>query len=423
MTTVRNTRALQAPLARPLAGSNTQHTPLALVAWAALCIAVNVGLSRFTYGIMLPGLKRDLGLDYATAGLLHAAHLGGYMLGTLAVPLLGKRIDLRSVMRRAHWLVAFGAALSALAPAASPAGPYILGLGRFATGFGGAAAVVAVFVTTLAAIPARARPGVSASVWGSVGAVVVLTALAAPHLARSAGGDWRLVFWLTSILAMGLALHIPATVPSSVAAQPGAGTPEADAKGARWSFLSAGYLCFGIGYIGFATFLGSRLLDAQVRPGLLGITWAVFGFAMMAGAAAAVLMLRSPSLARYTLVAASAAGLVGAMVATSGSAGAAVAAAALVGSSVAATPAIITAYARQRCSGQAYARVFGYLTAVAGLGQWVGPALTGVLADRLGTQAVPVVTLALYAGATVCALLDSRFGTRPASVRGKVGEV
>jgi len=67
--------------------------------------------------------------------------------------------------------------------------------------------------------------------------------------------------------------------------------------------------------------------------------------------------------------------------------------------------------------------VFGYLTAVAGLGQWVGPALTGVLADRLGTQAVPVVTLALYAGATVCALLDSRFGTRPASVRGKVGEV
>ena len=35
-----------------------------LLAWAALAVALHVGMARFTYGVMLPALKRDLALDY-----------------------------------------------------------------------------------------------------------------------------------------------------------------------------------------------------------------------------------------------------------------------------------------------------------------------------------------------------------------------
>jgi hypothetical protein len=59
---------------------------IALAAWAALGIALNVGIARFAYGVMLPALQRDLSLAYFGGGALNAAHLLGYLAGTLAAP-------------------------------------------------------------------------------------------------------------------------------------------------------------------------------------------------------------------------------------------------------------------------------------------------------------------------------------------------
>ncbi len=93
---------------------------IALVAWAALGIALNVGIARFTYGVMLPALQRDLALDYFGGGALNAVHLLGYLAGTLAAPTLARRLGMPRLSRYAHALVALGALACALAPAPRP---------------------------------------------------------------------------------------------------------------------------------------------------------------------------------------------------------------------------------------------------------------------------------------------------------------
>jgi predicted MFS family arabinose efflux permease len=314
--------------------------------------------------------------------------------------------------------VAIGAVLCALAPTSAAAGPYTLAIGRLATGMGGGAAVLAAFVVVFASVPAGSRPVVSAGVWGAVGGVVLLSALAAPSLARATGGEWRIVFWMTATIAICLAVSIPGggvtTGQRGQMLTAERGFSARDMLTLRWVFLLLAYFWFGAGYIGFATFLGSRLLDGHGSFGLLSATWSVFGIAIMTGATLTIFVLRAARLARYALAAATAAGLLGAMVTVSGSSWATLAGTFLVGLSVASTPAIITTYVRQRCSAEEYARALGFASAIVGFGQLMGPALTGMLADRIGTQAVPLVAMVLYACAAGCGLLDSRFGTRPA---------
>ena len=87
--------------------------PHTLIAWACLGIALNVGLARFTYGVMLPALRVDLGLDYLASGSLNTIHLAGYLIGTIAAPIWGRRVGMRDLAVQPHLLVAFGAGLCA----------------------------------------------------------------------------------------------------------------------------------------------------------------------------------------------------------------------------------------------------------------------------------------------------------------------
>ena len=388
--------------------------PRALVAWAALSVALNVGLSRFTYGIVLPSLQRDVGLDYTSAGLMHAAHLGGYMIGTLASHRLGRRIGLRRAIRAAHWLVALGAALCAVTPAADPSGPWLLGLGRLTTGLGGGVAVVSVFTLVIGTVPAASRASVSAVLWGGVGGVVLLSAFAAPYLAHATTGEWRIVFWITAAVACGVA----GTTPGGTGlAEPERRTSACGCRfglrellSTRWLFLNGTYFCFGLAYIGYATFVGSRLLETHRSSAMLVATWSVLGAAIIAGAAATALVLGAARPARYAVVGSTACGMVGAIVTFGDSAVGTIAGAALVGLSLASTPTVLNAHTQQRSSAQHYAAAFGTAFAALGLGQLIGPALTGHVADRIGTGAMPLVAGVLYACAALFGLLDSQLG-------------
>lgn len=99
--------------------------PLALIAWGTVGIALNVGAARFTYGVMLPSLRRDLGLDYFAGGTLNTIHLAGYLVGTLLTPSLARRTGMPALSKGAHLLVAAGALLCALAPGDAFAGYYL----------------------------------------------------------------------------------------------------------------------------------------------------------------------------------------------------------------------------------------------------------------------------------------------------------
>lgn len=385
--------------------------PIALIAWAAVGIALNVGLARFTYGVMLPSLRRDLGLDYVTSGSLNAVHLAGYLIGTLAAPLLARRTGMPRLLVLAHLLVAVGAVLSAATPETPMSGPVILGLGRLATGLGAGAGIVAIFVLVFAAVSADRRPLVSAIVWSGMAAAIVASGLAVSFLLGSAIG-WRSAFAVSAVLALAIAAFFPprGTSVDVTPLEPSVVTARFAASElvtARWGFLIGTYLLFGVGYIAYATFAGARLAETHTPTIVVGLTWTAFGIASVVGAAATATALGAALIKRFALVGALACGAAGALVAGVNAPSTAVGGAVLVGLGLAATPTIVTAYVRERCSAAEYAKAFSYATAVLGIGQLVGPVAAGALADIFGTAAVPLFAAVAYGTGGVLAAWDA----------------
>jgi predicted MFS family arabinose efflux permease len=379
---------------------------IALVAWAALGVALNVGIARFTYGVMLPALQRDLALAYFGGGALNAAHLLGYLAGTLAAPTLARRLGMPRLSRYAHALVALSALICALAPNSAPSGPLLLALGRLGTGLGAGAGIVAILVIVLAAVPAASRSLASALVWSGMGFAVVLSGLAAGPLVEGTNG-WRAAFAVSAAIAALLALVFPPRGLRTAAAEPAAARAGLNQfLRARWSFLIGAYFMFGAGYIAWSTFAGARLAAIGAPLGAVSAMWIAFGAAMIAGSALSFAVLRIDRRRRFALVAALLAGALGALASWSDAPGAALAGALLVGLGTAATPTIVTTTARERCSAEDYALAFSVATAALGIGQLLGPLAAGALADRLGVAAVALFAVAVYAVGAALSLLD-----------------
>lgn len=385
--------------------------PIALIAWGALGIALNVGAARFTYGVMLPSLRRDLGLDYLSGGALNTIHLAGYLIGTLASPALARRVGMPTLSKGAHLLVAAGAFLCAVAPTFAP-----MAIGRLATGLGAGAGIVAILVLVFNAVAATRRPIVSALVWAGMGAATIVSGLAAPWLLETQIG-WRVAFGVAALTALPLAAffpphHVPpAAMPLSSSATAKRYGARAQIVSMRWLWLTASYLVFGIAYISYATFAGAKLAATQAPVSVVTIAWTAFGFATIVGAALTVPVLNAAAAKRFALLCAGLAGTAGCWVATGDSASAAFVSALLVGLGTASTPTIVSAYARDRCSADDYARVFSIVSAALGIGQLIGPVAAGALADAFGTGAVPLFACLAYAVATALAILDAFFNT------------
>ena len=97
---------------------------LAVAAALALAAAVSLGLSRFSYALLLPPMRADLGWSYLTAGSMNTVNAAGYLAGALLLPWCLRRFSARAVLLAgsvatsgllvAHGLVSSDQALYAL---------------------------------------------------------------------------------------------------------------------------------------------------------------------------------------------------------------------------------------------------------------------------------------------------------------------
>lgn len=392
--------------AEPAAPATLSALPWALLVWGALGVALHVGLARFGYGVVLPALRTELGLGYTAGGVLNAVHLLGYLCGTLLGPWLARRLGLARQARAAHLLVAAGALLCSLVPASPDVGVLLLGLGRLAAGLGAGAAVIAIMVSVMAGVAEPQRAAASVLMWTGMAAAILGCGLAAPWLL--APGHWRLVFAAAALLALLLAwgLPVPAALPGSGGSGPGFTLVSVASR--RWAGLVATYLCFGLGYIAYATFAGTRLAAAQATPAVIMATWGTLGVATLVGGALTLGLLARPALRGHALPLAMALAAAGCAVAALAGPAAALAGAVLVGLGMAAIPAQVTAAARARSNAVDYARAFSVATAAMGLGQLAGPVLAGAMADAFGSAAAPLFAAAAYGVGALCAAVDRR---------------
>ncbi|RYF44212.1 MAG: YbfB/YjiJ family MFS transporter [Comamonadaceae bacterium] len=392
-------------MAKPLGVSDLPFFGLALA--LSLGAAISLGVTRFAYGLLLPPMRADLQWSYTLAGAMNTANALGYLLGAFATPRLMARFG-------PSRLVLWGAVLASL----------FMGLSGFFTGAGAlllqrvlagaASALLFIGGGLLAARLGALQPGRSGFLlglyYGGTGLGIVLSALLVPWVLEAAATrphGWAWAWWALSAacFAASAALVWPARVMQRLTAA--APPPQADpGRQFRWSAFApglAGYTLFGVGYIGYMTFVIALLREQGVGAGRLTMFYALLGVAVVVSSRIwAGLLDRYRGGQPLALLN----GLLGA--------------ATIVPALTAAWPAVLlsglvfggvflsvvastTALVRHNLPPAQWAAGISAFTIVFAAGQIVGPTVVGWIADGPGGLARGLVfsALALWAGAAV----------------------
>ena len=364
--------------------------------------------------MLLPAIRHDLGGSYGLYGAIGAAHLGGYLAGTLCAPrILRSRAHVPAAIALAHVVVAISLAASALAH-----GALLLGAARVVLGVASGIGVAAVVTDTLERVLVARRGFASAVAWSGAGVGLIVSA---PAGAWSLGdaSRWRvatLVGALAALLVVALATRLRAHEVASVAAH-GNDTPFAwhDVLRTRNAFFVAAYAAFGVAYISYATFSVAAFTARGLSQSVITLVWSGLGAATIAGVFGVVPMLHGKR-ARYAFVLPFVTGTIGCLIASLPGAIGPIAGSLCVGIGLSATPAVASAFARMRSDAATAAVAFTAVTTVFGIGQLLGPLASGLVADHVGLAAVPLFAAAVFAAGAVSAGIDARLAvpaTRP----------
>ncbi|MCA0027499.1 MULTISPECIES: YbfB/YjiJ family MFS transporter [unclassified Mesorhizobium] len=342
-----------------------------------IAMAVAMGIGRFVYTPILPGMMEELHLSAADAGWIASANYLGYLAGAFAAA--GGWAHGRE---RLLMLAGLGASalLAALMGLSDTIAAFLVI--RFLAGL--ASAFVMVFLASIvfSHLAAAGRSDLQAWHFGGVGlgialSSVLMAALVSEHAGWAAG--W---LWSAAISACGFVV-VALLVDSGPLASGDTGREPALPKDRSLTKVIVAYGLFGFGYVVTATFLvaivrqggGGRVFEAAV--------WMVTGLAGFPS-----VWLWQKISARIGLYATYALGcfveVVGivASVAVGGRTGPLLGGL-LVGGTFIAITAIGLQTARQLAP-QAPRRTFALMTASFGLGQIIGPIAAGLLAQASG---------------------------------------
>ncbi len=287
--TVHDTRPTPTPTPAPApAPAPAQVLRLALA--LSLGAAISLGITRFSYGLLLPPMREDLGWSYTVAGSMNTANAAGYLLGALLTPMLMRRFGpVRLLVGGALWASLFMVASGFFTSAAA------LLLQRLLAGL--ASAWVFVAGGLLAARLGTLQPSRAGFLlglyYGGTGLGITLSALVVPAVLQAATGvshGWAWAWWAlalasfaaTAVLAVAMQampgqLHAAPASPASPHALPSKATPVR-----RFGWALVGYTLFGAGYIGYMTFVIALLREQGARPGDITMFYAFLGLACMA---------------------------------------------------------------------------------------------------------------------------------------------
>lgn len=312
--------------------------------WLAVALsmgaAISLGITRFAYALLLPPMREDLGWSYTLAGGMNTANALGYLLGALATPWLLRR--------------------------AAPEAVLLVG------------AVMATVFMGLSGFFTQATP------------------LLAQRLL--AGGASALVFIAGGLLAARLA----APVAAASGTTPAAAVPDR----VRWRALAPallGYGLFGVGYIGYMTFVVALLREQGRGAGEVTLFYALLGLAVVLSSRIwAGLLDRSrggEALARLNALL----GVATILPAITGAWPMVLASGLLFGGVFLSVVASTTALVRHNLPQALWASGISAFTIVFAAGQIVGPTVVGWIADGPGGLARGLVfsACALWVGALV----------------------
>lgn len=356
-----------------------------LIAALSLGPAVANSFARFAYALLLPAMRADLGLNYSQAGALNTANALGYLAGAL----IAARYVSRMGTRR---LFCIGMVATVLAITGSGlTGEFIAQLClRAVAGVGGA--MVFICGAVLASSVFADRPHLSSSAiavyFGGAGGGIALSGIGIPWLLQIAGDDaWR-IGWL----ALGGVSALFATL--GIWAARRIEDPSAGSRRSAWPITEfrvalGSYFLVGVGYIAYMTFVVAWMVSHGASALDVALTWGTLGVATML----APIGWRAPRSRWFparTLAAAGVLMSLGAAIPLFSTAlPAMILSALLFGGGMFTAPTAVTDLVKTSLPKTAWGPAVAVFTVVFAVGQAIGPALSGWLADA---------TQSLYAG-------------------------
>jgi predicted MFS family arabinose efflux permease len=366
-----------------------------LILVLSLTPTIGLGIGRFAYSLVLPDMRDSLGWSYSAAGFMNTINAAGYLAGALVASALVKRFGLSAVVR---WGTV--AAVVSLALCALSGNFVVLSFARLLAGVGAAVGFVA--SGALAATIAQSRPEranfLLSLFYAGPGSGIVLSGLIAPFTLQAFGpGSWWIVWWAMTLLAAVMILPLLLT-------RFGAGAEIADPTPVRFAIRPvliylAGYFLFGAGYIAYMTFMIAYVRDAGGGAPAQSAFWCLIGASAFVTPWVwrRVLALDRGGRATAIILAVNA---VGAALPLFGHSVELLAISALVfGVSFFAVVGSTTAFVRFNYPHAAWPTAIAALPISFGIGQTLGPVVTGAITDAFGN-----LSYALNAGAAMLAV-------------------
>jgi predicted MFS family arabinose efflux permease len=369
--------------------------PARLILILSLTPTVGLGIGRFAYSLVLPDMRDALGWSYSAAGFMNTVNAAGYLGGALIAAAIVKRFGLTAVLRWGTLACALSLALCALS------GNFvILSLARLLAGIGAAVGFVA--SGALAATIAQSRPEranfLLSLFYAGPGLGILLSGLIAPFVLKACGpGSWWIVWWAMTALSIAMTLPLLLT-------RFGAGGDIADAAPVKFAVLPAliylaGYFLFGAGYIAYMTFMIAYVRDAGGGAAAQSAFWCLIGASAFVTPWVWRRVLARDNGGSSTAIILAVNALGAGLPLFGHSAGLIALSALVFGVSFFAVVGSTTAFVRFNYPHAAWPTAIAALTIAFGIGQTLGPVVTGAITDAFGS-----LSYALNAGAAMLAI-------------------
>jgi len=390
-------------------GERSTHLASRFLVIAALSLApaVSNAFARFAYALLLPAMRADLGLSYSQAGALNSGNALGYLAGAIFAARYVSRYGNRNL---------FCAGMIAAVTAVIGCGvtpDFTLQLALRALG-GASGAVVFICGAFLASnvFPGQPRHSSTATAiyFGGAGLGLLISGVGIPYGLAYAGDH----AWQGAWLALGALSALFANMAMWAAYQ--VVEPASDARSSRWPVVQfmpalASYFLFGLGYIAYMTFAVAWMISHGASAFDVALTWGTLGVATML----APLVWRVPRARWHASRVMAATGLVLAIGAAiplaSTSLPAMVLSALFFGGAMFTVPTGVTDLVKGSLPKAAWGTAMAVFTIAFGVGQVIGPAITGLLADRTGSLLAGLAaSVVVLVAAAAVALLQRRAG-------------
>lgn len=249
-----------------------------LILILSLAPTIGLGIGRFAYSLVLPDMRDSLGWSYAAAGFMNTINAAGYLGGALIASKLCSRFGLARVLRDGTLACVAALILSGLS------GNFVvLSFARLLIGVGAAVAFVsggAMAARLAQTQPARASLLLSLFYAGPGVGIFASGALAPFMLHYFGPGSWWIVWLAMAAISMAMMIVLLRNAVDAPA-------PVTDVVTGRFEIRPVliylvGYFLFGAGYIAYMTFMIAFVRDAGGGAAAQSAFWCLIGLSAFA---------------------------------------------------------------------------------------------------------------------------------------------